>query len=80
MNDIYNQDKEVQEAKFQKKLAEKRAQIEARKQKEAEEQKHGKPHADPFNIDSLIANAETKQRSSAPTVRGTKKSGTEHQR
>jgi hypothetical protein len=80
MNDIYNQNKDVQEAQFQKKLAEKRAQIEARKQKEAEEQKQGKPHADPFSIDSLIANTETKHGGLTPTVRGTKKSGTEHQR
>ncbi|MBP9791605.1 MAG: hypothetical protein KBC27_00110 [Rickettsiales bacterium] len=80
MNDIYKQNKEVQEAQFQKKLAEKRAQIEARKLKEAEEQKHGKPHADPFNMDSLIANAETKQSGSVPSVRGTKKASTEHQR
>lgn len=82
MNEIYDNDKKAQEEQHQKKLAAKREELlKTRQAKEAAEQLQGKkPHADPFNMDSLIANAETKQNGSAPTVRGTKKAGTEHQR
>jgi hypothetical protein len=66
-DDPYKQNKEAQQKQYEEALAKKREQVlKARQQKEAEEQKQSKPHADPFNVDSLTANIQTKQGGMAP--------------